>query len=87
MVLYHGLALLKSGEPLKLIKNNVNEFLNSLGINKNLLKDTFYIMLILFLIDIKLYNFDGYLPKIKEMLEILPLFEEENVLLEFVDEN
>ncbi len=82
MVLYHGLALLKSGEPLRIIKNSVNEFLNSLGVNKNLVKDTFYIMLILFLIDIKLYNFDAYLPKIKEMLEFLPLFEEENVLID-----
>ena len=31
---------------------------------------------------IKRYNFDKYLPKIKEMLEILPLFEEEEVLIE-----
>ncbi|MFW9900874.1 MAG: hypothetical protein ACFFDY_06265 [Candidatus Thorarchaeota archaeon] len=83
MLLYHGLTLLKAGESLKNIKNNINEFLNTLGVNKNLVKETFYIRLILFLIDIKLYDFDRYLPKIKEMMEFLPLFEEENVFIDF----
>ena len=82
MMLLHGLTLLKSGEPLKSIKNNLNNYLNSLGVNKKLVEETFYIMLILFLIEVKIYNFDKYLHKIKEMLEILPLFEEERVLIE-----
>ncbi len=83
MILLHGLTLLKAGEPLKLIKKNINDFLNDLGVNKKLIEETLYIMLIIFLIDIKLYNFDKYLPKIKEMLEILPLFKEEEILIEF----
>ena len=33
------------------------------------------------MIDVKLFNFDQFLPKIKEMLEILPLFEEEKFLI------
>ena len=82
MVILHGLALLKTGESLKIIKNNINNFLNSLGVNKKLVEETYYIMLILFLIEVKIYNFDKYLHKIKEMLEILPLFEEERVLIE-----
>ena len=85
MVILHGLALLKRGEPLRLIKNHVNDYLNSLGVNKKLVEETFYIMLIMFLIDVKLYNFDKFFPKVKEMLEILPLFEEEKVLLDIKD--
>jgi len=81
MVNLYGLALLKVGESINVIKNNINDYLNSLGVNKKLVKDTFYVMLILFLIDSKLYNFEKYFPKIKEMLEILPLFEEENLLI------
>jgi TPR repeat protein len=82
MVLMHGLALLKAGVSLSKIKNNVNDFLNSLGVNKKLVEETFYVMLIMFLIDVKLYNFEKFLPKIKEMFEILPLFEEEKFLTE-----
>ncbi len=83
MVIFYGLALLKAEEPLKSIKKNINFYLNSLGVNKNLVEETFYIMLIMFLIDVKLYNFDKLLPRIKEMLETLPTFEEEKVLIEF----
>ena len=82
MVIFYGLALLKAEEPLKSIKKNINIYLNSLGVNKKLVEETFYIMLIMFLIDVKLYNFDKFLPKIKEILEILPMFEEEKVLIE-----
>ena len=81
MISLYGLALLKAGEPLKLIKSNINDYLNSLGVNKRLVEETFYIMLILFLIDIKLYKFDNFIAKIKDMLDILPLFEEEKALI------
>ncbi|UCC19714.1 MAG: hypothetical protein JSV62_00105 [Promethearchaeota archaeon] len=82
MVILHGLSLLKANESLKQIKNNVNMYLKSLGVNKKLVEETFYIMLFMFLIDVILYNFDQYLPKIKESLEILPLFEEEEILID-----
>ncbi len=82
MITLHGLALLKSGESLNSIKNNIENYLNSLGINKKLVEDTFHIMLIQFLIDIKLYNFNQFIPKLKEMLEYLPLFEEEKILID-----
>ncbi len=82
LMLLHGLSLLKTGESIKLIKDNINEFLDSLGLNKKLVKDTFYIMVILFLVDVKLNNLDKFISKIKEILEILPLFEEEKELIE-----
>ncbi|MFX1552563.1 MAG: hypothetical protein ACFFBV_01420 [Promethearchaeota archaeon] len=85
MMLLHGLSLLKAVEPLRLIRKNLNDFLISLGINKKLVEETFYIMVISFLLDLKLYNFDKFLPKIKEILEIIPLFEEEKKLIE-IDE-
>ena len=82
MVTLHGFALLKAREPLKLTKMNINTYFNRLGVNKKLVEESFYIMLILLLIDIKLYNFENYMSEIKEMLEILPIFEEEKVLIE-----
>jgi len=82
MILLYGLALLKAGESLKVIKKNITDFLNTLGVNKKFIEETLYIMLIIFLIDIKLYNFDEYLPKIKKMMELLPIFKEEEILVE-----
>ncbi len=81
MIILHGLTLLKSGESLKLIETNVKQYLNSLGVNKKLAEETFHIILILFVIDMKLYNFNQFLPKIREMLKFLPLFEEEEILI------
>ncbi|MFX1574672.1 MAG: hypothetical protein ACFFB0_18200 [Promethearchaeota archaeon] len=85
LILLHGLSLLKAGVSLKIVKSNTDNFLNSLGIKKELVKDTFYIMLILFLFDVKTYKLEIYLSKIREMLEILPLFEEEKRLIEIED--
>ncbi|MFX0153762.1 MAG: hypothetical protein ACFE9Q_04470 [Candidatus Hodarchaeota archaeon] len=82
MVNLHGLALLKARKSIIVIKNSINDYLNNLGVNKKLIEETFYVMLILFLIDSKLYNFIDYLPETKEILDILPLFEEENHLID-----
>ncbi|MBY8985365.1 MAG: hypothetical protein KGD65_09875 [Candidatus Lokiarchaeota archaeon] len=82
LILLHGLCLLKEEESYTVVKKNIDEFLNSLGINKKLVKDTFSIMLIMFIIDVKIYSLDKYMPKIKGMLEILPLFEEEEQLID-----
>jgi hypothetical protein len=87
LILFHGLSLLKAGESIQLIRKNVNRFLNNLGANKKLVEETFYIQLILFLIDVKLYKMDKYLPKINEMLEILPIFEEEKELISIKTES
>ena len=74
-----------SNAALKLIKKHINGYLDSLGINKKLVQETFYIMLIEFLIDVKIYDFDKFMPNIKEILKILPLFEEEKILIDIKD--
>ncbi len=82
LMLLHGLSLFKAEESIEIIKDSINKFLDSLRMNKKLVKETFYIMVILFLVDVKLNNLNMYSLKIKEFLEILPLFEEEKELLE-----
>lgn len=82
LILLHGLCLLKEKEPYSLIRNSINQYLEKRGRNKKLIEDTYYIMVILFVIDVKRYDLGNYLPKIKGLLEILPLFENEQELLD-----
>ena len=82
LILLHGLSLLKANEPIKEIKTKVKNFLNSLGLSKQLVQDTFHITLIKIYLDVISHNLDKYLPHIREMLELLPLFEEEKQLIE-----
>ncbi|MHA1478363.1 MAG: hypothetical protein ACTSPU_09205, partial [Promethearchaeota archaeon] len=82
MILLHGLALLKTNEPIQKIRSNISRFLDSLGFNKNLVEDTFYIRCINFILDVISNKIDKYLSKINGLLEILPLFEEEKQLIE-----
>ena len=84
MVLFHGLALIKAKEPVQKIWLNIRNFLDSLGFNKKLVEDTYYILCIDFILDVISNKRDKYLPKIKELLEILPLFGEERHLIEIV---
>ncbi|MFX1390962.1 MAG: hypothetical protein ACFE9Z_12930 [Promethearchaeota archaeon] len=81
MITLYGLILLKIDQPIQSIKDNITKYLNSLGINKKLVEQTFPIMLFIFIIDTKINNFIHYLPQLKEMMEILPLFEEEKILI------
>ena len=82
MVLLHGLALLISKVPLKEIRININSYLSSLGLNKKLLADTYPIRCIEFLLNVISNNVEKYLLTIKELLDILPLFEEEKYLID-----
>ncbi|GAI63554.1 unnamed protein product, partial [marine sediment metagenome] len=82
LILLHGLSLLKANEPIKEIKTNIKSFLDSLGLNKQLVEDTFHITLIKFYLNVISHNLDKYLSHIREMLELLPLFEEEKQLFE-----
>ena len=82
LILLYGLASLKGGEKTKSVKNEINKYLNSLGINKKLVEETYYIMVILFIMDVKLNNLEKYQSKIKNMLEILPIIEEEKDLID-----
>lgn len=82
MVLLQGLSLLIAKEPLNEIRININSYLSSLGLNKKLLEDTYPIRCIEFLLNVISYNVEKYLPTIKEMLDILPLFDEEKNLID-----
>ncbi|MHA2130323.1 MAG: hypothetical protein ACW99L_10155 [Promethearchaeota archaeon] len=82
LILLQGLCLIKIKESYSLIRKNIDQFLINLGIRKKSTEDTYYIMLIQFILDVYDYNLDNYLPKIKGMVEVLPLFEEEKVLIE-----
>jgi len=82
MALLHGLALIVAKEPLKEIRININSYLSSLGLNKKLLEDTYPIRCIEFLLNVISHNVEKYLPTIKELLDILPLFEEEKKIID-----
>jgi len=82
MVLMQGLALLTAKEPLNEIRSNINRYLSSLGLNKKLLEDTYPIRCIEFLLTVISHKVEKYFPTIKEILDILPLFEEEKNLID-----
>jgi len=84
MILLQGLTLIKAGESLIDIQKNMNSFLDSLGLNRKLVEDIFYIKCLQFIIEVKFNNMEKkYLPQVKEMLEYLPLLEAEQSLIEF----
>ena len=80
-LLLYGLADLKFKDDIINIQANVSTFLSSLGLNRRLVEDTFPVKLILFIIDTVIYEIEKHDPKITEMLNLLPLFEEEKVLI------
>jgi hypothetical protein len=82
MVLLHGLALLIANQPIAEIRINISSYLSLLGLNKKLLEDTYPIRCIEFLLNVISHNVENYLPVINEILEILPLFEEEKKLID-----
>jgi hypothetical protein len=81
LVLLYGLSAMKAGLSFNEIEQGVNGFLDSLGLNKNVVKDTYEIVLILFIIEVKENNLEQFIPKLKEMMEKLPLFKEEKQLI------
>lgn len=80
LILLHGLALIKNKDPITNIKSSIDKFLNSLGLNKRAVEKTFYIKCINFILDVVINKLDKYIAPINEMLQVLPLFEEENKL-------
>lgn len=83
LVLLYGLSAIKAGQPLSDIESSVHGFLDSLGLSKTVVKDTFEIILILFIIQVVKNNLDQFILKLKEMMDKLALFEEERILIEF----
>ena len=82
LVLLYGLSLLKSNELINNINIEVHSYLDSLGMNKKLIEETYYISLLLLILDILVEDIEEYKTKFKSFLKILPLFEEEAVLTE-----
>ncbi len=83
VLLLWGLCLFKTNQPLQSIKLKLGELLDPLGISKKLIEDTFYILMLSFLIEAKLAG-DNKLYDIGFNLlrsDILPLFNEEKVLI------
>jgi hypothetical protein len=81
MVLLHGLSYLKENQSIQKIESNINSFLDSLGLNKRLIQETFYIRCIKFILFVKVNKVEKYLIQIQDLLEVLPLFEEEKALI------
>lgn len=83
VLLLWGLCLFKTNQPLQSIKSKLGEILDPLGISKNLLEDTFYILMLSFLIETKLAGESDLFEMGFKLIrsDILPLFDEENVLI------
>ncbi|MFX0077115.1 MAG: hypothetical protein ACFE96_16845, partial [Candidatus Hermodarchaeota archaeon] len=80
-ILLYGLSALKSDLSSKKILTVVNEYLESLGLSKRIVKETYYITLILLILDVKIEGLDQYNPKINMFTRIIPTFDEEKELL------
>lgn len=63
------------------IRQNVDHFIQSLNINAKLIEDTFSIILLKFILTLKANGIQGYSARIKKLLEVLPLFDEEKELI------
>ena len=81
MILLHGLALIKTEEPVDTARSNIKAYLDSLGNNKKHVEETYYILCIDFILDVISYDMEEYISKINTLLEVLPLFDEEKILL------
>ncbi|MBN1801275.1 MAG: hypothetical protein JW891_07195, partial [Candidatus Lokiarchaeota archaeon] len=82
LVLLFVLTSLKAENSIEDIENKIEVYLNSLGLNKPLVKETYEISLVLFILEVFKRKLTGYIQKIKELLEVLPLFMEERNMTE-----
>jgi hypothetical protein len=84
VLLLHGLSLLKSGESPEQIKSGFTKFLQHIGLSEKILKETFYVSFLLFVIEVKIYEMKEYNPNIKKILDLLPLFNDEKELINII---
>jgi hypothetical protein len=89
LILLYGLSLFKAKIPVLEIEKEIEQYLTELGAAKRLVVDTFEIMLLIFLIEIKKKELIRYNKKLTNLLNELPLFEEEKQLIniEFIHNN
>ena len=59
--------------------------MKSVGLNEKVLRDTYYVTLLQFIIDVKINEIDQFYRDISEYLKIIPMFEEENILIDIVE--
>ncbi len=85
MMLLHGLCFLKGNQSLYTIQLNISSLLDSLGLNKRLIQETFYIRCIRIILEAKINKMDKYLQQIQDLLDVLPLFEEERELITIIE--
>jgi hypothetical protein len=83
IMLLYGLTSLKAKSSIDEINSKIKIYLKPLGLNKKLVKETFYMSLLLFILDVLRENLNEYKSKFPQLLEILPLFEEELRLINF----
>ncbi len=83
IILLWGLCLFKTDQSLQSIKTKLDEILDTLGISKELLKDTFYNLMLSFLIEANLAGENELYELGKKILsrDVLPLFDEEIILI------
>jgi len=86
MMLLHGLSFLKANQTLQNIQSNIRAFLDSLGLNKRIIQETFYIRCMEFINFVKANKIDKYLIQIQDLLDVLPIFEEEKALIHIAEE-
>ncbi len=81
LLLLHVLSLIRTKSSLNEIKNVTQDYLNTLGTSKAIVSEIFQFDILLLIIDVFSNKYNKFIPKINEMLENLPLFEEEWNLL------
>ena len=82
LILLHGLTLMKAKSSHVQILSNLNEYLNSLGLNKKIVEDTLPLRSLKVLIKSLSNNLPKYVKEIKNLVKELPLFKEEIELIE-----
>ncbi|MEJ2294954.1 MAG: hypothetical protein P8Y23_09295, partial [Candidatus Lokiarchaeota archaeon] len=85
MILLYGLCYIKADQSLQTIQTDLNTFLDSLGLNKKFIQETFYIRCLQLIIFVKSNKLDQYLIQIQDLLDALPLFEEEKPLINIIE--
>ncbi|MHA1871662.1 MAG: hypothetical protein ACTSU2_10125 [Promethearchaeota archaeon] len=82
LILLGGLSLSKLTNNPDDLKNYLDDFLNNLGFTQNIVKETFALKLFKLLIDSIKLNQIGIFRQCKNLLNLLPLFDEEKVLID-----
>ncbi len=85
LLLLYVLCSLKSDKTINMIEKNIEEYLNSLGMSKKLVKETYFLLLIRFLLDALQYGiYISHKDELLSMVDDLPLFEIEKKMFKTI---